>query len=276
MKPEELEFLEIELLFEAIYRRYGYDFRQYYQESASRRVLHRVKIEGLSSVSELQHRVIHDEKTADALLQDLSINVTELFRNPQFYQFVRSDVLPLLALQDHIKIWHAGCATGEEIYSMAIMLTEAGLYEASQLYGTDFNNVALEKAKQGIFPIGQMRKNSINYQKTAATGSLSDYYLAKYDSVAMDSALKKNMIFANHNLATDASFGDMQMIVCRNVLIYFDLTLQQRVLQLFADSLVAGGILCLGSHESFKFSKLARQFTVLSEEWRVYRKSWVS
>ncbi len=273
MNRQQVEQLELDLLFEAVHRRYGYDFSQYSRESTTRRVLHRVGQEGYSSISELQHHVLHDENIAEALLQDLSINVTEMFRDPGFYRALREHVVPLLAEHDHLKIWHAGCATGEEAYSMAILLAEENLYGKTRLYATDFNNTVLDKAKNGIFPLDHMRKNSANYHAAGCKESIADYYHANYDGAAMKKSLKRNMVFAHHNLVTDASFGEMQMVVCRNVLIYFNRELQERVFQLFFDSLSPGGILCLGSHETLMLSSAAKKFETVLADQRIYRKS---
>lgn len=272
MNNEGVERLEIDLLFEALHRRYGYDFRNYSAESAGRRVRRRVNQEGLGSISELQHRVLHDEEAADALLRALSINVTEMFRDPPFYQALRKHVLPLMADHEHLKVWHAGCATGEEVYSMAILLAEEKLYQRSRLYATDFNNVALDAAKSGIFALDRMRNYSGNYQAAGGTESFADYYHAKYDRAVMKSGLKERLVFAHHNLATDASFGEMQMVVCRNVLIYFDRELQERVFKLFTESLCMGGILCLGSHETIQLSGMAGRFDSVVPEQRIYCK----
>ncbi|MBF0445597.1 MAG: protein-glutamate O-methyltransferase CheR, partial [Magnetococcales bacterium] len=236
MNSGDLEMLEVDMLFAALHQRYGYDFRHYSRDSACRRVLRRVKCEGLASVSELQNRVLHDESVADDLIRDLSINVTEMFRDPLFYSALRDSVLPVLAHHDHIKIWHAGCATGEEVYSMAILLTEESLYEKCRLYATDFNKTALDKSQNGIFPLAQMRKYSRNYQAAGGKDPFSDYYYSNYDGAVMKKTLKKNMVFAHHNLATDGAFGEMHLVVCRNVLIYFDRKLQEKVFQLFVDS----------------------------------------
>ncbi len=268
----DIERLEFELLFEALHRRYGYDFRNYAYDSARRRVMHRVQLDNLNSISELQHRVLHDEAAADTLVRDLSINVTEMFRDPDFYMALHERVLPRLAQREHIKIWHAGCASGEEVYSMAILLSEEGLYGRSQLYATDFNNTVLDQAKSGIFPLDRMRGHVRNYQAAGGKRQFADYYHAQYDGVVMDSTLKKNLVFAHHNLTTDASFGEMQMVVCRNVLIYFNRELQERVFQLFTDSLGMGGILCLGSHETLQLSRVASQFEPISADQRIYCK----
>lgn len=268
----DIERLEIELLFKALHSRYGYDFRNYAPDSARRRVLYRLQLEGLESIGALQHRVLHDEALADSLLRDLSINVTGMFRDPGFYRTLREEAAPWLARQEHIKIWHAGCASGEEVYSMAILLTEEGLYDRSQLYATDFNNAVLEKAKSGIFPLHQMRSYVQNYQSARGREDFSDYYHAHYDGVIMDAALKKNILFSHHNLTTDSSFGEMQMVVCRNVLIYFAPSLQERVFHLLYDSLCEDGLLCLGSRETLLLSSLKHHFETLSSEQRIYKK----
>jgi chemotaxis protein methyltransferase CheR len=272
MNADNVEWSEIETLFEAIYKRYGYDFRQYSRDSARRRVYQRVQYERLGSIPELQQLVIADKKAADALLKTLSINVTEMFRDPLFFKALRSKALPLLDEYSHLKIWHAGCATGEEVYSMAILLSEEGRYESSLLYGTDFNNSVLKRSQNGIFPLDGMRINSRNYHSAGGQHSLADYFHSNYNGAAMTSALKKNMVFAHHNLAIDECFAEMQMVICRNVLIYFDQALQQRVFKLFDDSLCVGGILCLGSHETLRLVDDAWRFEVIDSDQRIFRK----
>lgn len=269
---QEKENLEIDLLFEALFQAYGYDFRHYSRASAKRRVLRRLEIENLDSISMLQHQVLHDSEKAEHLLRDLSINVTEMFRDPDFFQSFRQQVLPWLTEQSFFKLWHAGCATGEEVYSMAILLQEASLYDHGQLYATDFNQVAIDSAKQGIFPISRMQLYTQNYQNAGGKHSLADYYHAKYGRALIDDNLKKQLVFAQHNLATDASFGEMQVIICRNVLIYFDRELQENVFQLFTDSLCEGGFLCLGSHETLQHSKVFKHYQPVNEKQRIYRK----
>lgn len=266
------ESAEIEQLFSSLLETYGYDFRHYAYESARRRVLQRVQHEDLSSISQLQQLILKDENIADTLLRDLSINVTEMFRDPPFYRELRQQILPHLKQQEHIKIWHAGCATGEEVYSMAIMLTEMGLYSKSQLFATDFNNSVLDKAKHGAFPIQKMRSYVQNYQKSGGDQPFSDYYHANYSAAIMAESLKKNILFSHHNLTIDQPFGDMNMIVCRNVIIYFNRKLQEHVLQLFYDSLGNGGFLCLGSHENLILSHLKNEFEIVSSEYKIYRK----
>lgn len=269
LKPEEIE---LTLLLEAIYQRYGYDFRSYSRASLQRRVEQHLLITGMRHIGELTHRILHEGEAFGALLSNLTINVTEMFRDPDFYKTFREKVVPVLKTHPFLKIWHAGCATGEEIYSMAILLEEEGLYERSQIYATDIDKEVLEKARRGIFPVAELRKYSDNYRHAGGRGSLADYYTAKYDNVIMDPRLKKNVIFADHDLATDQVFGEMQVIFCRNVIIYFNRELQNRVFRLFHDSLDIGGTLCLGSKESMRFASCADDFDVIDKNQRIYRK----
>ncbi len=266
------ERTELELLFEALFQGYGYDFRDYLYGTARRRVLYRMHLEGFKSISELHRRVLSDQATATTLLRDLSIGVTEMFRDPPFYLALRELVLPELARYEHLKIWHAGCASGEEVYSMAILLAESDIYGKSQLYATDFNDDALDQAKRGIFQIGKMRSYVANYHDSGGRDQFTEYYHARYDGAVMDAALKANLQFAHHDLATDTSFGEMQMVVCRNVLIYFNRDLQERVFQLFSESICEGGFLCLGSHETLDASPQMKRFDTVSSEHRIYRK----
>ena len=247
--------IEIKLLLEAIFLKYGYDFRNYGQAHVKRRVMHRKTISGLDSISQITQKVLYDEDFFNLLLLDLSINVTEMFRDPGF-----------------LKIWHAGCATGEEVYSMAILLKEEGLYNKVQLYATDFNQVVLKKAKEGIYPIDLIKDYTGNYQKAGGKNSFADYYSAKYDSVLIDPSLKQNIVFADHNLVLDGVFGEMHMVICRNVLIYFNRTLQDRVIKLFLDSLVRGGYLCLGSKETLRFTTYFDNFSEVDKNDKIYKK----
>lgn len=264
--------IEVRLLLEAIYQMYGYDFRSYSKASVKRRVQHRLGMSGLENISQMIEKVVHDKEFFVGLLNDMTVNVTEMFRDPWFYKAFREEVIPRLKTYPFIKIWHAGSSTGEEIYSMAILLTEEGLYERTQVYATDIDKVVLEKARKGIYPLASFKQYSENYLKAGGKAKLSDYYTAKYDSVIMDQRLKKNIVFADHDLATDQVFGEMQVVVCRNVIIYFDRELQRRVFSLFRDSLDLGGILCLGSKETMRFSGCEEEFEVLVKESRIYRK----
>ena len=268
----ELEQIEIELLLEGIYQHYGFDFRSYAYASIRRRLWKRIEAEGLSTISALQDRVLHDSDLMERLLLDLSINVTAMFRDPGFYRVFRDVVVPTLRTYPFIRIWHAGCATGEEVYSMAILLEEEGLYERSRIYATDINEVVLQKAKSGIFPIERMQEYTENYIAAGGKRSFSDYYIAKYDGALFNPGLTKNVVFSQHNLVTDRSFSEFNVILCRNVLIYFDKTLQARVLTLFYDSLAMFGVLSLGSKESLRFSPYEECYEQINGREKVYRK----
>lgn len=275
MKESEIidnERLEIQLLLEAIYQKYGYDFRNYAGAHTKRRLKHRRLLDDISSFSEMQHRLLYDESFFNTLLLDLSINVTEMFRDPWVYRKIRETVVPHLKTYPFIKVWHAGCSAGQEVYSMAILLEEEGMQNRAQVYATDFNELILEKAKKGIYPIDLIREYTANYQKAGGTQSLSDYYASDCENVVLKSSLRERLLFSAHNLATDGVFGEMNIIFCRNVIIYFNRELQNRVLQLFYDSLCPGGFLCLGTKENLKFSEVADSFEVVSEKEKIYRK----
>ena len=268
----DLERLEIELLLEGVFRHYGFDFRAYAYASIRRRLWKRVEGEGLRTVSALQDRILHDPEAMERLLLDLSVNVTAMFRDPSFYQEFRERVVPLLRTYPFIRIWHAGCSTGEEVFSMAILLEEEGLYDRARLYATDINDVVLQRAKQGIFPLDRMQEYTENYIKAGGKLSFSEYYTAKYDGALFSPALTRNIVFSQHNLVTDRSFSEFHVIFCRNVLIYFDKTLQNRVHSLFYDSLVMFGIMALGSKESLKFSQYEPCYEKVSATEKLYRK----
>ena len=267
----DLEKLEIELLLEAIYRHYGFDFRSYAFSSIRRRIWKRIGSEGLPNVSALQERLLHDPQVMERLLLDLSINVTAMFRDPGFYRAFREQVIPLLRTYPFIRVWHAGCSTGEEVFSMAILLEEEGLLGRSRLYATDINEVVLQQARAGIFPLERMQEYTENYIKAGGKRSFSEYYTAKYDGALFSPALTENVVFSQHNLVTDRSFSEFNVILCRNVLIYFDRELQTRVHGLFYDSLVTFGILGLGSKESLKFSQFEDCYEQIASE-KLYRK----
>jgi chemotaxis protein methyltransferase CheR len=267
-----LERLEIELLLEAVHRHYGFDFRSYAYASVRRRLWKRIQAEGLRTVSDLQSRVLHDQDVMERLLLDLSVNVTSMFRDPHFYLAFRTDVLPLMRTYPFIRIWHAGCSTGEEVYSMAILLEEEGLYDRSRLYATDINDVVLQQARTGIFPLDRMQEYTENYLKAGGKRSFSEYYVAKYGGALFSSSLMRNVVFAQHNLVTDRSFAEFNVIFCRNVLIYFDKGLQQRVHGLFYESMVNFGILALGAKESLRFSKYEDCYERLHPSEKIYRK----
>lgn len=270
----ESELIEIELFLQAIYLKFGYDFKNYSKAHIRRRIRHRMGTSGFSSISEMTHRLLYDPFFYQEVLQDLSITVTEMFRDPDFYRAVRTEVVPMLKTYPFVKIWHAGCATGEEVYSMAILLHEEGVLNRSQIYATDFNQIALQKAKSGIYPIEKIKEYTQNYQKGGGKSSFSDYFNALYGSVKLNESLKKNIVFADHNLVTDGVFGEMNLVICRNVLIYFDKDLQNKVLKLFYDSLIPGGFLCLGSKESLRFADKANAFDTITEHEKIYRRKF--
>ena len=269
---KQLERIEIELLLEGIFRQYGFDFRAYAYSSIRRRIWKRITAENLTNVSALQERVLHDPRVMERLLLDLSVNVTAMFRDPGFYAAFREHVIPLLRTYPFIRIWHAGCSTGEEVYSMAILLHEEGLYDRARLYATDINEVVLQQAKAGIFPLERMQEYTENYIRAGGKRSFSEYYTAKYDGALFTPTLKQNVVFSQHNLVTDRSFSEFNVVLCRNVLIYFDRTLQQRVHGLFYESLVRFGILCLGSKESLKFSEYEDCYEQIGKNEKIYRK----
>lgn len=265
---------DIAQLLDILHDRYGYDFHDYSPAHVKRRVLQRARLLGCDDVNALRERVQREPETALRLLRDLSINVTEMFRDPDFYVTLREHVMPVLKTWSYLKIWHAGCSTGEEVYSMAILLQEEGLQERVQIYATDFNEFALEHARQGIYPAEQMKKFAQNYQRTRPKAAFADYYTAQYDSAIMAASLKKNIVWANHNLVTDQVFAETQLVVCRNVLIYFNARLQNRVLGLFHASLANGGFLALGKKESVHFSAYATAFQEVQKGQKVYRKRY--
>jgi chemotaxis protein methyltransferase CheR len=268
----ELERVEIELLLEGVFRHYGFDFRSYAYASIRRRLWKRTEAEGLSSISELQARVLHDGSAMERLLLDLSVSVTAMFRDPEFYRVFREDVVPLLRTYPFIRIWHAGCSTGEEVYSTAIVLEEEGLLERTRIYATDINVAVLQQARAGIFPLNRMQEYTENYIRAGGTRSFSEYYTAKYDGALFSPSLTRNTVFSQHNLVTDRSFSEFTVIFCRNVLIYFDRELQNRVHTLFYDSLVTLGILALGSKESLRLSQYEPCYEKLHSRERLYRK----
>ena len=268
----ELERLEIELLTEAIFRRYGFDFRSYAYSSLRRRVWKRVEAERLTRIGSLTDRVLHSPDLMEQLLLDLSINVTAMFRDPNFYTAFREKVVPMLRTYPFLRVWHAGCSTGEEVYSMAILLQEAGLYDRARIYATDINESVIEKARAGIFPLDRMQEYTENYIHAGGTRSFSEYYTAMYDGALFHPSLTRNVVFAQHNLVTDRSFSEFHVILCRNVLIYFDKALQEKVQLLFSDSLVTFGVLCLGSKESLRFSNYEQLYEEVARGTRMYRK----
>ena len=266
------ESLEISLLLEGVYQQYGFDFRQYARASLRRRLWRRVYAEGLQTLSGLQERVLHDRGAMERLLLDLSINVTSMFRDPGFFASFRTTVVPHLRTYPFLRVWNAGCSTGEETYSLAILLREVGLYDRTRIYATDINEAVLASAAEGIYPLAKMQEYTENYLAAGGSRSFSDYYRAAYDRAQIDRSLADNIVFAAHNLVSDRSFNEFHVIVCRNVMIYFDRTLQDHVHRLFLDSLTSFGVLALGRKETMTHSASAEQFEVLDEGERIYRK----
>lgn len=264
--------IEIHLLLEAIHLKSGYDFREYSRSSVKRRILRRLTLSGLDNVSAMQHKVLNDESFLDLLLQDFSITVTQMFRDASFYHTVRTRILPILEHRPFLKIWHAGCATGEEVYSMAILLHEQGLYGKVKIYATDTNMEVIKRAKRGIYSLDRIRDYTTSYQKAGGNGSFADYYTASYDMAIMKNHLKKNIVFADHNLVTDHAFGEMDLIMCRNVMIYFTRSLQNRVLRLFVESLKPGGFLCLGAKETIRFLNDSGRFETFNKKEKIFIK----
>jgi chemotaxis protein methyltransferase CheR len=269
---DELEALEIELLLEAVHRRYGFDFREYAPSSLRRRLWRRIRAEGLESVSGLQERVLHYPAVMEQLLLDLSINVTAMFRDPSFYVAFREKVVPMLRTHPFARIWVAGCSTGEEVYSLAILLEEEGLRERARIYGTDINQAVLEQARAGVFPLDRMRDYTRNYIKSGGKRAFSEYYVAAYDGAQFQRSLVDTVVFAQHNLVSDRSFNEFHVIVCRNVMIYFDRPLQDRVHRLFYESLAPFGVLALGHKESIHFSHHEGSYEELDALEKLYRK----
>jgi chemotaxis protein methyltransferase CheR len=268
----DLEAIEIGLLTEGIYRHYGFDFRDYSIPSLKRRVWKRVNAEGLGTITGLLEKVLHDSPAMERLLLDLSINTTAMFRDPTFSLAFRQKIVPLLRTYPFIRIWHAGCSTGEEVYSMAILLQEEGVYDRCRIYATDINEAVLQRAREGIFPLNTMQENTSNYIAAGGTGTFSEYYTARYDYAIFRPSLRENCVFAQHNLVTDASFNHFNVILCRNVLIYFNNALQDRVLRLFLNSMEMFGILGLGKKETIRFSAVQDNYEEIVAEERLFRR----
>jgi chemotaxis protein methyltransferase CheR len=272
MNAADQESLDIDLLLEAVYRSYGYDFRSYARASVERRIRQFLSKAGCATVSELIPKVLQDRDLFSRLVRNFSISVTELFRDPFVYRAIREKVVPLLRTWPHFKVWLAGCATGEEAYSLAIVLKEEGVYNRAILYATDFNDEALAQARYGIYENTRLQEATRNYQQAGGKASFSDYYHARYNAAALDSSLKERIVFSGHNLTSDHMFGEMHLVLCRNVLIYFNCELQYRALGLFTESLVHGGFLCLGTKEDLRFTDIRQQYQVVDDKARIYKK----
>lgn len=263
---------QLDTLIDDVQRQYGYDFGDYARASLHRRIARLMTVDRFVSFAELRYRINSDKDYLSRLIDMVSVNVTEMFRDPSFYAALRTQIFPVLATYPLIRIWHAGCASGEEVYSMAILLKESKLLDKSIIYATDINPTALSVARAGIYPLAQMQKYSENYVAAGGTEDFSRYYTAQYDMVKMDTALTKRIVYATHNLATDSSFNEFQLIICRNVLIYFNQTLQDRVFHLFDDSLEGLGFIGLGSKESIRFSTVAASYQQITGKDKIWRK----
>jgi len=265
--------IEMRLLLEAVYAKYSHDFRDYSGASLKRRVQHALLQFGCETISQLQSRVLHDPAVFQQLLEILTIPFTEMFRDPGYWLALRQQVVPLLRTYPSLKVWVAGCSTGEEVYSLAILLREEGLLQRTLIYATDINPQALQKAASGVFDLDRLAGFTLNHQRSGARSSLSDHYTAAYGRAVFDKTLRKHMVFSDHSLATDSVFAEVQLVSCRNVLIYFDRALQERALGLFADALVRRGFLGLGSKESLRFSSHAGRFDEFVREQRIFQRN---
>src|SRR5688572_2171757 len=265
-----VEDVELPLMLEAVYRLHGYDFRDYALPSLRRRIRHLVADEKLTTISGLQERVLHDRACLDRLVAALSVSVTSMFRDPAFYSLLRETVVPLLRTYPLLRVWHAGCSSGEEVYSTAILLEEEGLYGRSRIYATDMNEAVLRRAASGVVPLSAMRDNTTNYLQAGGRRAFAGYYTALDDRVILAPSLLRNVVFAQHNLVTDGSFNEFNLVFCRNVLIYFNRDLQDRVHRLLYGSLVRLGFLALGAKETIRFSPHEEQYRDVGE--KVYRK----
>ncbi|HYF03088.1 MAG TPA: protein-glutamate O-methyltransferase CheR [Patescibacteria group bacterium] len=271
-KKNELEHIELQLFLEGIYRHYGHDFRNYAMSSFRRRVLKFVREESLVTISGLLERILHDEACMERFLLSISVHVTEMFRDPVFFKTIREKVVGRLSKESFFKVWHAGCSSGEEVYSMAILLKEHDLLNKCKIYATDISQPILERAQSSIFNLRKMQDYTENYIKSGGKRPFSEYYTVKYHNAIFKHELKKNIVWGHHNLVTDSSFNEFQIILCRNVLIYFNRQLQERVHRLFYDSLEVGGVLALGHKESIAFTPYEDCYEVLDSQNKLYLK----
>ncbi|MBI5142656.1 MAG: protein-glutamate O-methyltransferase CheR [Nitrospirae bacterium] len=275
MKRQDVEDIEIKLLLEGIFQVHGYDFREYAEASIRRRLTQWLQCSGFGSFSEAQAHVLRDHELFNCLLDGITVNVSEMFRDPLFFKAMREDVVPHLKTYPFIKIWVAGCAAGEEAYSLAILLCEEGLEGHYRIYATDINEKTLKQAADGIYPIEKIQQFTQSYQKAGGKRDFADYYTARYDSAILAQKLKNNIVFASHNLTVDAGIGEMHMVLCRNLLIYFKAALKERVLALFDGSLANGGFLCLGVKETLSGRGIAGRYMEMAQGMRIYRKQYV-
>lgn len=272
MTRDALEDLELRLLLEGIYQHYGYDFREYARSSIRRRVWRRVAEENLHSISGLQERLLHDPACMDRLLLDLSVSVTSMFRDPTFFAALRRTVVPILRTYPFVRIWNAACSSGEETVSMAILLHEEGIGDRVRIYATDINSEVLGRARRLAFPLERMKEYTQNYIQAGGKASFSDYYKTYGEIAQFSPSLAEHVVFAQHNLVSDAEFNEFHLILCRNVMIYFDKSLQDKVMGLLHRSLIRFGVLALGQKESVRFSSHAHDFEELDPKEKIYRR----
>jgi len=263
---------ELDEILNIIMQYYGYDFTQYSVASIKRRISRFMEVASLKNIFELKYNLINNKDYFNLFLQNITVNVTEMFRDPEFYRDLRELVIPVLSAYPIIKIWHAGCATGEEVFSMCILLEEEGLLSRSHIYATDINPSNLNKAKQGIIPLGSMKAYTQNYQHSGGKKDFSTYYTARYDNAIVDKRLTKNIIFSRHNLVNESSFNEFQLIICRNVLIYFNKELQKKTFHLFYQSLAPKGFLAIGIKESLLFSGIKDRFEYVSPKTKIFKR----
>ena len=274
MDAGELEDVEIRLLLEGLQRVYGYDFRDYAEASIKRRLSHWLAESAFATFSQAQSDLLRDPQLFASLLQGITVNVTEMFRDPAFFKAIREQLVPFLKTYPFVKIWHAGCATGEEAYSMAIVLNEEGMAGRYRMYATDIDEAVLQRAQEGVLPMAEMQSYTRNYQKSGGRASFADYYTARYDRAILSAELKAGIVFAPHNLTSDAEFGEMNVVLCRNVMIYFKPALKERCLRLFDASLLPGGFLCLGLKETLDGRETRGAYQELAPGLRIYRKRY--
>ena len=274
MTPIEISLSDeqVEMILNDVARNYGYDFLNYSRASVKRRITRLISNDRFPSFAEFRFRILQDKDYIKRFVEQITVNVTEMFRDVTFYRTLREDVLPVLATSPLIRIWHAGCSTGEEVYSMAIILHEANLLNKSLLYATDINPTVLENVRSGIFPLSQMKQYSENYILSGGKQDFSSYYTAQYNLAKFSDFLSRKIVLSTHNLASDGSFNEFQLIMCRNVMIYFDKPLQDKVLHLFYDSLQPLGYLALGSKETLKFTELLNKFRQVENKEKIWRK----
>ena len=267
-----LQALEIELLLTGVAERYGYDFRHYARASLTRRIRKAMAQEKVSSISALQSRLLHDSEAAMRFVAAVSVHTTAMFRDPDVYRALRSEVIPMLRTYPFVRVWHAGCSSGEEVYSLAILLEEEGLYDRCRIYATDISDEILDKARAGVFSLRSMREHTQAYQRAGGAEDFSRYYLADHESAVFRKSLRRNVVFSQHNLVCDSAFNEFQLVICRNVLLYFDETLRRRAHELFHASLSNFGVLVLGKKESMRFTEHEQAYQELREGLRIYRR----